>query len=70
MAIHRIHFHFTLIDFHNEVIEVRDTYFINHTSAIAGAFDLFYARESCARVIIESDWGFHVTIEWGVRRSY
>lgn len=63
-------FHFTLIDFDGEVIEERDAHFSNHANAIARAFDLFYSRSGCARVITESSFSFHVTLEWGVRKSY
>ena len=66
----KLPFHFTLIDFDGEVIEERDAHFSNHTMAIARAFDLFYSINKCARVITESSFGFHVTLEWGVRKSY
>lgn len=70
MTHRKLPFHFTLIDFDGEVIEERDAHFSNHTSAIARAFDLFYSTSKCARVITESRFDFHVTLEWGVRRSY
>ena len=63
-------FHFTLIDFQGVVIgETSQSYSaVKHAVGRAGV--LQWNTKNCARVIIESDWGFHVTIEWGVRRNY
>ena len=70
MTPRKLLFHFTLIDFEGEVIEVRDAHFSYHATAVARAFDLFWDSKECARVIVESSNGFHITLEWGVRRNY
>lgn len=60
----------TLLDFNNLFI---DSYTFNFTCprlAIARAGELLWEIKDCARVIIESEWGFQVTVEWGARRHY
>lgn len=63
-------FHFTLIDFQGEVLGETSQSYTAVRYAVGRAGELQWSTDNCARVIVETDWGFHVTIEWGVRRNY
>lgn len=63
-------FHYTLLNFHDEVMISKDFEYEQVISAIARGGRLFWETESCARVLIATDDGFKATIEWGLRDKY
>lgn len=63
-------YNFTLINFQGEVLSYEYYEFEEFQYAIAHAGKLIWEIDECARVIVDSDSGFHMTVEWGVRKSY
>jgi len=63
-------FHYTLINFQDEVVGSEDFEYKKIQAAIARGGKLLWDNDKCARVLIRSDWGFNVTIEWGIREHY
>lgn len=64
-----VNFHFTLFDFQGKVIGYKDYACDKCEAAIARGGKLLWYINNCARVIIEDDYGFNVTIVWGARRD-
>lgn len=63
-------YNLTLINFQGEVLSCKYYEFEGFKYAIAHAAKLIWEIDECARVIVETDRGFHMTVEWGVRKSY
>ena len=63
-------YNLTLINFKGEVLSNEYYEYKEFKFAIARAAQLIWDIDECARVIVETDRGFHMTIEWGVRREY
>ncbi len=56
---------FTLINFHEEVMNVKYRRYKRAVSATARGARLLWVYDDCARVVIESMYGFRVSITWG-----
>ena len=63
-------YHFTLVNFGGDVIRKCSYEYERPHSAVARAFRLFWETDHCSAVLIESDWGFNMNLEWGVWKSF
>lgn len=62
-------YHYTLIDFQSEVMGNEDYEYKQVEAAIARGGKLLWETEHCARVLIRSNWGFHITLDWGIKED-
>lgn len=62
-------YNLTLFDFQGEVLGDEYYEYRDFQDAIARAGKLIWEIGPCARVIVEADWGFKMTVEWGAHRS-
>lgn len=63
-------YNLTLFNFQGEVLSNEYYEYKEYQFAIARAAKLIWEIDECARVIVKTDMGFHMTIEWGARRDY
>lgn len=63
-------FQFTLINFQGEVIGVKYRRYERAVTATARGAKLLWENDKCARVLIETEYGFLVTITWGLGGNY
>lgn len=60
-------FNFILFDFRGEEMARISHPYKQLQAAIGYGGMLIWNTEHCARVIIEDEYGFHMTLEWGIR---
>lgn len=69
MNISKHKYYFTLFDFNGMVMARLFGRYKGPKSATTRGAALLFSSVKCARVLIESDWGFHITIAWGDKVS-
>lgn len=60
---------FTLISFQGKTLGYVDYEYKRLRDAIARGGMLLWETDKCGRVLIESNNGFQMTLEWGTRRD-
>lgn len=62
-------YQYTLINFEGKVMGYKYYYYKYPMNAISRGAKIIWLVENCACVIVESYWGFHMTIKWGAHRD-
>lgn len=59
-------YEYILVNFEGKVMGYKYYYYKNPMNAVSRGAKIIWLVNNCARVVIKSNWGFNMTVEWGV----